>query len=301
VTLVPALRERFAHALPAAMTILRELSALRGNFDQGAARAYNGALQVVDEHPWGAKTHAFAVTFLPAFVRDLFQVNGVAHLHDLVNHPAMQALAMSFQFAFSGGLAPPGGLVASALFPGRRALAPLPGTASLIEVLGIGCTPLPVHFAFQATQVPGVRGEFGAEQVQTRLCLPRDDGDGGGSHIQADEVAANRVLGLLIGGPAEHQLHAVAIPPAVSSLRAGTGGTASDQAGIFDRVLQAIRDHRILPVDEGRQLLILPEHIAGLALFSCLQHKAQPGIVSLVLDAIQSPALALKAHAFGLA
>ena len=133
------LRKRLAHVLLAAVAILRELGAARGNFDQGAARACNGALQVVDEHPWGAKTHALAVAFLPTFVGDFFQVNGVAQPHDLVDHAAMQALAMGFELAFSGGLAPPCGQVASTLFPAQSVLPSLLGTTSVVVVLRIGC------------------------------------------------------------------------------------------------------------------------------------------------------------------
>jgi hypothetical protein len=141
-----------------------------------------GALQVVNEHPWGPKAHAFAVTFLPTFIGDHFQVNSVAQPHDLMHQATMHTLAMRFQFAFFGRFAPPGGLVASAVFPDQPFPATLLGTTSLIVVAGIGCSPLPVHFMLQATQLSDVRSELRTEQVQPGFCLARDDGDGDGGH-----------------------------------------------------------------------------------------------------------------------
>ena len=53
-----------------------------------------GASEVCYQHPWGAKTHAPSVLFLPALLGNLFGEDRVAHTHDLVDQPAMQALAM---------------------------------------------------------------------------------------------------------------------------------------------------------------------------------------------------------------
>lgn len=57
-TVVPALRERLFHAPPATMAELTQLAPARGNFDQDAARACNGALQLFDKHPWGSQPDA---------------------------------------------------------------------------------------------------------------------------------------------------------------------------------------------------------------------------------------------------
>ena len=39
-----------------------------------------------------------------------------------------------------------------------------------------------------------------------------------------------------------------------------------DEAGIFDGVVQAVGHHRILPVDERRQPVVLPQQMPGIAL-----------------------------------
>src|SRR5215472_10286007 len=99
------------------MAILRQLGTSRGDFVQGAARTYNGASEMVDEHPWGAKAHASAVAFLPAFVGNLLGDDRVASPHDLVRESAVQALAVGGQLALFGRFAAPDDLVAPALFP----------------------------------------------------------------------------------------------------------------------------------------------------------------------------------------
>jgi len=95
--LMPTLRERLWGEIATAMTVLGEFRGARGNLVQGAARACNGAFEVCYQHPWGAKSHALAVAFLPAFVGDLLGDDGVAHRRDLVSQPPMQALAVGCQ------------------------------------------------------------------------------------------------------------------------------------------------------------------------------------------------------------
>ncbi len=94
-----------------------EVCCCGGNFVQGAARTCNGASQMVDEHPWSTKSHTFAVLLLPAFIREFFGENGVAHRHDLMGQTSVQALAMGRQLALFARLAPSGGLIALALLP----------------------------------------------------------------------------------------------------------------------------------------------------------------------------------------
>src|SRR6266852_4365906 len=147
---MPTLPERFFDARSAAMTKLREFGAARGNLNQGAARACNGTSQMLYQHPWGTKAHAASILFLPRLVGNLFQDDGVAHPHDLMDHATMQALAMGCELAFFGGLAPPGGLVAHALFPVQPLLASLLRTPLFIVVLRIRCPSLPVHLALHA-------------------------------------------------------------------------------------------------------------------------------------------------------
>ncbi len=56
----------------------------------------------------------------------------------------------------------------------------------------------------------------------------------------------------------------------------------------------------IIPVDEGRKLLVLPAQESLLACFGFLEHKAQAGVVALVLDACEAASSTLEAHASGL-
>jgi hypothetical protein len=71
---MPALRQRFFHDTAATMTELAQFGGARGNFEQGAARACNGASEPLYKHPWGSQSYALAILLLPRFVRDLFHV-----------------------------------------------------------------------------------------------------------------------------------------------------------------------------------------------------------------------------------
>jgi hypothetical protein len=55
---------------------------------------------VVYQHPRGTQAHALAKPFLPALVRNLFGTNIIAHRHNLVDEPTVQALAMGGKLAF---------------------------------------------------------------------------------------------------------------------------------------------------------------------------------------------------------
>src|SRR6266567_764462 len=100
------------------MTELAQFRRARGNFDQDAARACNGALQEFYKHPWGSQSNASPILLLPRLVGKLFEDDGVAHGHDLMGLFAMQTLAVGSQLAFFSGLSAPGLLVVSARFPG---------------------------------------------------------------------------------------------------------------------------------------------------------------------------------------
>src|SRR5260370_10058257 len=87
----------------------------------------------------------------------------------------------------------------------------------------------------------------------------------------------------------------------VSPCGTPTAGTALDQAGIFDALSESMGDHLIVPIDHGRQLVLLPDQPAAIALLWRFEHKAQSGIVALLLNAGKSSATAAEAHAAGLA
>ena len=82
---MPALRKRLFDVALAAMTVLGQFGAARGELAQGAAGACNRASQVVYEHPWGIASHALAILFLPRFVGKLFGTNGVTTTDDFMN------------------------------------------------------------------------------------------------------------------------------------------------------------------------------------------------------------------------
>ena len=193
------LRQRLFHHLAAAMAKLREFGSARGDFGQDAARTCNGASQMVHEHSWCSKSHAFAILLLPAFIRQFFGDNAVAYRHDLMDHPPMQALAVRLELAFSGGFAPSRGLVALALLPRGRAFASLLGPSLLVIVLGIGGTPLSIHLALEPAQLLRLWSQCLGEDLQTGRGLPGDYGNGGRPYIQTHHIGADRVLCFVVG------------------------------------------------------------------------------------------------------
>ena len=60
---------------------------------------------------------ALAKLFLPDPIRKVLCDDGMIQCHDLMDHDAMQALAMGGEFALAGGFAPTAGHSALAVFP----------------------------------------------------------------------------------------------------------------------------------------------------------------------------------------
>src|SRR5260370_23983432 len=54
-------------------------------------------------------------------------------------------------------------------------------------------------------------------------------------------------------------------------------------------------DHRIVPINASRKLVLFPEQIALMTIFRLLQHKTEPGIRAFVLDTVQATSPALEA------
>src|SRR5262245_33593623 len=136
---------------------------------------------------------------MPASVGDLFGDDGVAHSHKLVCEPAMHALPVGRQLAFSRGFTPSGGLVAAALFPPGSAFLALLRPTSLVVALGIGGTPLPLHLALQPADKARIGVQFRTQRLQAGLRMLWHDSDALRSQIQADGVRASGVLGLVMG------------------------------------------------------------------------------------------------------
>src|SRR5258708_11974891 len=105
-----------------------------------------------------------------------------------------------------------------------------------------------------------------------------------------------------MGQTFEHQWYKVALPLPVGTLSAWAGGLAPHQASVLDLVRKDVVDHRVTPIDQRGKPVIVPEQIPlRVSLVLGLDDKAHARVVALVLDAIQSPALALEADTFGLA
>src|SRR5260221_9204705 len=95
------------------------------------------------------------------------------------------------------------------------------------------------------------------------------------------------MLGLVIGHPFQSQLHEVTVSLAISPVSTRTGSRTPDEAGILDAMIQPIFDHRIVPVDSSRQMIVPPDEKAVMSFFRVLHDKAQPGIIAFVLDAVE--------------
>ncbi len=129
------------------MTVLRELSAARGELVQGAASLCNCASEVLYQHPWGTHAHALAVLRLPASIGNFLDTDVVANTYNLVDESAMQALAMGGKLAFLVCQSPSCGKVAVAGLPGEASLAVLLDTPLLVVVLWVVCATLAVQLA----------------------------------------------------------------------------------------------------------------------------------------------------------
>jgi hypothetical protein len=113
-------RERLLFARSTPMAELAEFGLLCRKFEQGAARACNGASQVFYKHPWCSFSDTLPKCLLPCLVGYLFNVDGIAKSDNIMGHLPMQALAVRSQLPFFGGFAPSRLLVAFTDFPVQR-------------------------------------------------------------------------------------------------------------------------------------------------------------------------------------
>ena len=157
---VPALRERLFGIGVAAVAVLRQFGGARGELVQGAASVCNCAFQVIYQHPRGTQAHALAKALPPALVRNLLGTNIVAHRHNLVDEPAVQALAMGDKLAFVVGKPSPGCMVTAAVLPAEAACTVLFDAPSLVIVFRVVGTALPIQMPFQPSLLTGIRFQF---------------------------------------------------------------------------------------------------------------------------------------------
>jgi hypothetical protein len=255
-----------------------------------------GASQVLNEHPWCPKAHALAVLFLPAFVGNFLKEDCVAHCNDFMGLFAMQTLAMGSQFALFFRFCAPGLLIALALLPRQVLPGSLLDATFGIIVVGIGRSPLALHFPLQAADLSLIGSQFLTQLREAHFPFSGKQGDGRWPKVCPDDVLPNGVLGFAVGNAFQGELHEVAITLQIGSFSLGTAGAATDQTSVLDRLIQAVLDDRIVSVDDRFELILLPKQIAPVACFWRLDHKTEPRIVALILDAGQAPSPAAKAH-----
>jgi hypothetical protein len=149
------------------------------------------------KHPWGAKSDALTILFLPSFERSLFNVDLLAHLDDVMSQLAMETLAMGCQPSLCVGMLPPGCFVPLALAPTQARFAVLLDTPLLIVVPWIVGTALPIHLTLEATFFAGIGREFLTERDQIRFPIAWNNRERGWANIQANDIAPRAfVLGL---------------------------------------------------------------------------------------------------------
>src|SRR5690349_961106 len=124
---------------------------------------------------------------------------------------AMQTLAVGCQLAFLAGLSASGLLVVAARFPVQLLLPLLLDTTLLIVVVGIGCSPLPIHLALEPADFLLIVDQCFTEDLQARCGLLRDQRNGRWPDIGPNRVASHSVLGLAIRHTFQSQLHSVAV------------------------------------------------------------------------------------------
>src|SRR6266567_3539181 len=149
------------------------------------------------KHPRCAKFYASTILFLPAFERGFFNLDGLAHLHDVMGQLAVQTLAVGGQSSFGIGMLSPGRFVPLALFPVQADRAVFLDASFLVVVLWIIGTSLSIHLALEASFFAGIRREFLAERDESRFTLLWHNSQRRWSDIQAYGVDTDGVLFLL--------------------------------------------------------------------------------------------------------
>jgi hypothetical protein len=124
-----------------------------------------------------------------------------------------------------------------------------------------------------------------AEAEQAGFSLLRHDGDGGGAQVETQRTRCDRRLGFLVGQALHDELGVGAIALAVGPLRPRAGGAA---AHVLDALPETVLDHRVVPIDERRQVVVMLDEPAHVASFGRLQHETYPAFVGLALDAVQT-------------
>ncbi|WP_040442267.1 hypothetical protein [Ktedonobacter racemifer] len=90
----------------------------------------------------------------------------------------------------------------------------------------------------------------------------------------------------------------IAVAIVIGPLSGGRGSLAADQADIFDLVAHTMLDHGIVPVDDRRNDLLVPDQEATVSRIG-VQHEAHAGVVAFALHAINATSLAAEAYSFG--
>src|SRR5947209_13761030 len=136
--------------------------------------------------------------------------------------------------------------------------------------------------------------QLATEGEQPCFAFLRHNGNGGGTQIKANPCRSCLVLWLLIGKPLQSKLRIVAIPLTIRSLCLLSACPTTKKAYILDPLIQAMLDHRIIPIDESRKMILLPHQITRIPFFWGLEDKPQPLFVGLALHAVQPSPFTLK-------
>src|SRR5215831_5164108 len=130
------------------------------------------------------------------------------------------------------------------------------------------------------------------------LALARYDGNGRRTKVKADDICPCLVLPLLVRFAFQDQLYIVAITLAVCPLCLRARGFAPEEACILDSVVKTMFHNGVVPIKYRWDTILTPDKHAFIAFPWPLYHKAQPCVIALVLDTVETSPTALEAYLF---
>src|SRR5438067_110154 len=101
---------------------------------------------------------------------------------------------------------------------------------------------------------------------------------------------------LLIGNALQGKLGVVAIALTISALRLWTRGATANESHVLDALVKSMFHNRIIPINERREAILLPEQVARIPFFWSLEDETQALFVGLALHTVQSTTPALEPH-----
>src|SRR5260370_14376532 len=265
---MPPLGECFFLVGLAAVAILTQFGGVGADLAQGTASLCNYAFQMLVEHSRRSESYTLPKQLLPALKRSLFYLNMVASTDNPIDDAPVQALAMRCQLALSRGKLAAGFKVAATCLPGE---APLLHTPLCIIVLWVVGPTLPLHLALQTPLFASIWLQLFTEREELRRGMVWEDCERRGADVQSKAVGPWLVLGFNVGFPFQCQLHEIVVARVLGPLRMLARCLAPNETDKLDALLEPMTDNRIFPVNEGRDMILLPKHPARAATSSLLQ------------------------------